>query len=381
MRIFTALLVLPFLLMLSVSVKAAEAPVDYLNLGATLLQDGYVQRSQTVLEKVNVKSKDFDFAQYYTLKGVVYHKLSYPVLSNIFLEEAIKRGQDNPSLYIHIARNHWQKRNYQALIDALDKAGEKALENQQMFVIKAEAFKQLNDMQSAWAVLDQGIQRFPEFARFYSQKFYYLVELGFFQQAQQYADQYLAHSEYTPKDYLTIGYTLRQNKQYDRAAVLLEQAVLRHPGDEQLLELLGQVYIDQQAYISAALVFDWASIKFPRFAEKAATLYLRAGDPVRSLQLNRRIIDQKEKFRLRLGIDIELEDYESLVTKTDALKRYGLLEDDRIVYALGYAHFRNREFDKAMYYLKSIQDSQLFAKASHLFKQIEKCRNESLECL
>jgi uncharacterized protein HemY len=163
--------------------------------------------------------------------------------------------------------------------------------------------------------------------------------------------------------------------------VLLEQAVLRHPGDEQLLELLGQVYIDQQAYISAALVFDWASIKFPRFAEKAATLYLRAGDPVRSLQLNRRIIDQKEKFRLRLGIDIELEDYESLVTKTDALKRYGLLEDDRIVYALGYAHFRNREFDKAMYYLKSIQDSQLFAKASHLFKQIEKCRNESLECL
>jgi tetratricopeptide (TPR) repeat protein len=375
MRIFTA-----FLFLLSAAAHAQEPPVDYLNLGATLLQDGYVQRSHTVLEKVDVKRPDFDFARYYTLRGIVYHRLGYPVLSNIFLEEAISRGQENPSLYIYIARNHWQKRNYSALITALDKAGDKALENQQMFVIKAEAHKQLGDMRAAWAVLDDGIERFPEFPRLYSQKFYYLVELGFFQQAQQYAEQYLARSEYTAKDYLAIGYTLRQNKQYDRAAVLLEQAVLRHPGDEKLLELLGQVYIDQQAFVQAALVFDWASIRFPRFAEKAAALYLKAGDPVRSLQLNRRIIDQKEKFRQRLSIDIELGDYESLVAKTEALKRYGLLEDDRIVYALGYAHFRNREYDLAMQYLKTVEDQALFAKASQLFQQIETCRNDSLEC-
>jgi len=375
MKILTA-----FLLLFSFAAHAQEAPVDYLNLGATLLQDGYVQRSQTALEKVDVKRKDFDFARYYTLRGVVYHRTGYPVLSNIFLEEAIKRGQDNPSLYIYIARNHWQKRNYAKLLEALDKAGDKALENKQLFVIKAEAHKQLGDMTSAWAALDQGIDRFPEFPRFYSQKFYYLVELGFFQQAGQYAEQYLARSEYTAKDYLAIGYTLRQNKQYDRAAGLLEQAVLRHSGDEKLLELLGQIYIDQQAYLSAALVFDWASIRFPRFAEKAASLYLKAGDPIRSLQLNRRIIDQKAKFRQRLSIDIELQDYESLVAKTDALKRYGLLEDDRIVYALGYAHFRNREYDLATRYLKSVQDSELFTKASQLFQQIETCRNDSLEC-
>jgi len=370
-----------FLLLFSLAAHGQdEAPVNYLNLGATLLQDGYVQRSHTALEKADVKRKGFDFAQYYTLRGVVYHRMGYPVLSNIFLEEAIARGQNNPSLYIYIARNHWQKRNYSELVDALDKAGDKALENKQLFVIKAEAYKQLGDMTSAWAALDQGIERFPEFPRFYSQKFYYLVELGFFQQAQQYAETYLERSDYTAKDYLAIGYTLRQNKQYGRAAALLEQAVLRHPGDEKILELLGQIYIDQQDYVSAALVFDWASIRFPRFAEKAATLYLKAGDPVRSLQLNRRIIDQKEKFRQRLGIDIELQDYESLVAKTEPLKRYGLLEDDRIVYALGYAHFRNREFDEALRYLKSVQDSDLFTKASQLFQQIEKCRNDALEC-
>lgn len=378
--------ILRFLLLLSIGintigVSAKEAPIDYLNLGATLLKDGYIQRSQTVLDKVDVTRENFDFKQLYTLKGIIYHKTAYPVLSNIYLEEAIKRGQDNPSIHIYIARNHWQKQNYQQVIAALDKAGDVALENEQLYVIKAESYKQLKDMRQAWSVLDQGVERFPEYARFYSQKFYYLVELGFYQEAQTYAEQYLKKSDYTAKEYLTIGYTLRQNKQYQRAAVLLERAVLKHPGDEKVLELLGQVYIDQEAYINAALVFDWASIKFPRFAEKAASLYLKAKDPIRALQLNRRIIDQKEKFRQRLSIDIELEDYESLVTKKDALGRYGLLEDDRITYALGYAYYRNRDFDKARQYLKTIQDSQLFAKASQIFQRIEKCENDPLECL
>ena len=376
MRILTALL-----LALSIGVNAADAPIDYLSLGATLLKDGYVQRSQTVLEKVDVTRKDFDFIQFYTLKGIIYHKTGYPLLSNIFLQEAIVRGQQNPSVYLYIARNHWQKQNYEQVIAALDKAGEQALDNEQMYVIKAESYKQLNNMHKAWEVLDQGITRFQDYPRFYSQKFYYLVELGFYQQAQEYAEKFLERSLYTPKEYLTIGYTLRQNKQYQRAAVLLEQSVIKHPGDEKLLELLGQVYIDQEAYINAALVFDWASIKFPRFAEKAASLYLKANDPIRALQLNRRILDQKEKFRQRLSIDIALEDYESLVTKTDALGRYGLLEDDRITYALGYAYYRNRDFDKAKQYLKTIQDSQLFAKASQIFQRIETCENEPLECL
>jgi len=161
---------------------------------------------------------------------------------------------------------------------------------------------------------------------------------------------------------------------------LLEEAVILHRSDDKLIELLVQVYIDQENYLMAALVFDWASIHQPKFAYKAATLYLKAKQPIRSLQLNRRILKQDEKFRQRLGIDIYLNDYESLVTKTPALKRYGLLADDNIAYAIGYGYFRIGEFDKAKKYLKSINDSLLFSKASHVFQQIEKCRNEPLTC-
>ncbi len=360
--------------------SSAEEKVDYVNLGAVLLKDGYLQRAKEVLEKVDVRQPGFDFARYYSLKGILLHKLSYPQLSNIFLAASMAKGQRNLSIMLYVARNHWQRQNYAEVVKALDEAGEAALANEQMLVIKAEAYKQQGLMEKAWAVLDQGIALFPESSVFYKQKFYYLMELGFYQQAEEYVHKYLQAKDYSARDYLAIAYALRENNQLDEAASLLEEAILKHRNDDQLVELLGQVYIDKERYLMAALVFDWASIEHPSFALKAATLYLKARQPARSLQLNRRIFQQAEKFRQRLGIDIFLDDYETLVTKEAALKRYDLLQDDNIAYALGYGYFRIGDYASARKYLKQISDSQLFARASVVFKQIEKCQDDPVEC-
>jgi hypothetical protein len=96
--------------------------------------------------------------------------------------------------------------------------------------------------------------------------------------------------------------------------------------------------------------------------------------------LNRRISKQDDKFRQRLGIDIYLDDYVSLVAKIPSLKRYDLLKDDNIMYAVGYGYFRNGDFINSKKYLQKITDSQLFSKASTIFLQIEKCQDEPLDC-
>ncbi|MFV1873447.1 MAG: tetratricopeptide repeat protein [Oleiphilus sp.] len=374
------LFILSFALLAQYASSNTSEKVDYVALGSTLVKDGYIQRAKTILDKVDVKKPDFDFATYYTLKGILLHKTGYPVLSNIFFDTAIEKGQTKASIYLYKARNYWQKMQYEKVIEAMDKAGQAAKDNPQMLVIKAEAYKQLGKMESAWAVLDEGIALHPDYSRFYSQKFYYLLELGFYQTAQDYAQKYLESEKYSAKEYLAVGFAFRENGQHGSAAALLEEGVIKYSDDEKLLELLGQVYIDQEKYLNAALVFDWASIRFPQFAAKAATLYLKSNDPVRSLQLNRRISQQDEKFRQRVGIDIHLEDYESMVAKTESLKRYDLLSDENILYALGFAHFRNGDYEQARSLLKQITDNQLFAKASHLFKQIEICQNDPYAC-
>ena len=69
-----------------------------------------------------------------------------------------------------------------------------------------------------------------------------------------------------------------------------------------------------------------------------------------------------------------------MVAKTEALKRYDLLSDENILYALGFAHYRNGDFEQSRTLLKRSTDNQLFAKASHLFKQIEICQNDPYAC-
>ena len=358
----------------------AQEEIDYVDLGAQLLKDGYTQRAERILDKVDVAEADFDFARYYTLKGILLNRLSYPSLSNIFFDAAIKHGQENPAIFVYMAKNYWLLQDYSGVIKALDKAGSAAKQNEQMLIIKAEASKQLGRYDDAWAVLDEGIVLFPDSSKFYRQKFYYLLELGFYQQAAVYSKKFLSAENYSAKDYLAVAFALRENRQLDSAEILLEEGLIRHPDDDKLIELLGQIYIDQEQYLAAALVFGWASIEHPRFAYKAATLYLKAGQPIRSLQLNRRILKQDDKFRQRLGIDIKLDDYESLVAMVPALKRYNLLHEDSIAYAVGYAYFQNGDFDKAKKYLKEISDSGLFAKASQIYQQIEKCQGDPLAC-
>lgn len=365
---------------LSVAPLKAEEQVDYVNLGATLLKDGYIQRAKTVLEKVDVRKEDFDFARYYSLKGILLHKLSYPTLSNIFIDEAVKRGQNSSSIFLYSAKNFWLLQDYPNVIKALDKAGTAAKEEPQFIVIRAESFKQQGLLEDAWSVLDEGIDLFPAESLFFRQKFYYLLELGYFKTAIEYAHKYLQTKDYTAKDYLAVAYSLRENSQFEAAAALLEEAVIKHRDDKKLVELLGQVYIDQEKYLMAALVFDWAAMKSPSFSHKAAMLYLKSDQPIRSLQLNRRVLDQKEKFKQRLAIDIYLDDYETLIAKEPALKRYNLLEEDSILYALGYGFFKTGNYESAKKYLKMVSDSQLFGKASRIFQQIEKCQDDPFIC-
>lgn len=379
MRLHKSILIV-FVMLVNSSVGAKTDKIDYLNLSATLIKDGYIQRAITSLDKVDIEKQDFDFITYYTLKGIVFHKTGYPAISNIFLNASLDRGQTNKSIYLYMARNYWQRAEYEDVIKALDDAGQLAYDNPQMIAIRAESNKQLGKLDVAWRVLDEGIRLHPEYSKFLRQKFYYLLDLGYYRTAEEYANKYLEAAEYTANEYLAVAFTFRENKRYDSAAKLLELGAIKYSEDRKIKELLSQVYLDQRQYLEAALVLDWASISNSEFSHRAASLYLKSRDPVRSLQLNRRITKQDEKFRQRIAIDIHLQDYESMVAKTDVLTRYDLVSDDNIAYALGFAYFKIGDYARSKRFLKNITDNQLFNKATYLFEQIEKCQNDPFAC-
>jgi hypothetical protein len=82
-----------------------------------------------------------------------------------------------------------------------------------------------------------------------------------------------------------------------------------------------------------------------------------------------------------VAIFVDRGEFEKIIGLKDGLNRYGLLSDDNLRYALAYAYFMVKDYDQAEIHFKKISDSSLFSKATIIRKSIEKCKNNSLECL
>ena len=58
-----------------------------------------------------------------------------------------------------------------------------------------------------------------------------------------------------------------------------------------------------------------------------------------------------------------------------------MLDDENLRYALAYSYYTVGDYKNSEAHLKQISDSELFSKATVIRKNIEKCTNDSMECL
>jgi hypothetical protein len=114
---------------------------------------------------------------------------------------------------------------------------------------------------------------------------------------------------------------------------------------------------------------------------EAAELYRRAGQTYRALTLNGQLQDQAEKFRQRMALLLELQNFEQAAAMETPLYRVGLLEDEDLRYALAYAQFKIGAFDQAESNLSQLTRSDLFRKAAELRRAIQDCSEDAWKCL
>ena len=97
--------------------------------------------------------------------------------------------------------------------------------------------------------------------------------------------------------------------------------------------------------------------------------------------LNTQNIDKIEKLKQKIAIYLNAEEYRKIIGLKKALKRYKMLDDDNLRYALAYSYYMAGDYTNSEKHLKYISDNELFSKATVIRKNIEKCTNNSLECL
>ncbi len=382
MKIFlTILLTLFMTTAILADEKKPKDEVDYIALGTILLKDGYYSRANDALSNVDLQDKAVDKVQYYTLEGLVKSKLLQYEESNKNFYLAIENGQTEKSVYIYIAQNSFKLQKYEDAIKALDNAKELLQAQARLMALKAECFYRLKDYNSALNTLNSVNQLHPTYYDAYKQRFAYLVELGLYQSALDDANVYMKNAK--PDEKVTISFisALRKAKQTNKAILLCEDAHLLYPQNATLTVLLASLYIDKDMIQAAADLFDKASLLDKKYIKDSSEMFRRAKEYVQALYKNSQILDSKEKYKQKIAIYLEFENYEKVAATESAITRNGLLEDQNIVYALAYSYYMIDEFDKCEFYLKKITKTDLFQKAIELRKNMNNCKNNHWECI
>ena len=377
----TALLCL--LLGLAAPLPAAESEdeVDFLALAALMLRDGNIDRAIVALDQVDLAAEDVDRVRYYTLRGMAHLRREELEPARDAFLQAIESGEAESVVFVYLAQVNYKLEDYRATIDALDRAGAGLARVASAYHMKAQSYWLLEEPVMALATLEQGAQVFPDDPNFIRRKVFYLVDLGLYKEAVEEGREYLRRSQGKLEDYVALGNALRASGELDEAAAFLEEAQLIFPDSADVKKVLAHVYIERVEMSAAADLLYKAALLEPKLLAEAAELYRRAGQLNRALTINSRLSDQPEKFRQRLALYLELQNYEQAAAMEMPLRRVGLLDDEDLRYAIAYAQFKTGEFDAAEENLSALNRPDLFRKAAELRRAIQDCVEDSWKCL
>ena len=355
--------------------------VDYLDLAALMLRDGNIDRAIVALDQVDRSAEDVDLVRYFTLRGMAHMRRNELEPARDALLRAVESGQAEAVVFVYLAQVNYQLQDYRATIDALDRA-DAALERvPSAYQMKAQSYWLLEEPVMALATLDQGALVFPDDPSFLRRKLFYLVDLGLYKEAVVQGRRYLQQSAGKLEDYVALGNALRASGELDEAARFLEEAQLIFPDSPEVKKVLAHVYFEHGQPGAAADLLYKAALLDPQLLAEAAELYRRAGQTHRALAINSRLSDQPEKFRQRLALYLELQNFEQAAAMEAPLRRVGLLEDEDLRYAIAYALFKTGDFAAAEGHLAALGRPDLFRKAAELRRAIQDCAEDSWKCL
>ena len=358
-----------------------EDEVDFLALASLMLRDGNIDRAIIALDQYDTSAEEADRVRYYTLRGMAHLRRNELEPARDAFLQAVDSGEAEALVFVYLAQVNYQLEDYRSAIEALDRAGAVVERVPSVYHMKAQAYWLLEEPVMALATLDQAAQIFPEDLSFIRRKVFYLVDLGFFKEAVIQGKRYLAESEGSVEDYVALGNALRASGELDEAASFLEEAQLMFPNSPEVKKVLAHVYIEREEMSAAADLLYQAALLDPELLSEAAELYRRSGQTFRALTLNTQLVDQPEKYRQRLAIYLQLENFEQAAAMEIPLRRVGLMEDEDLRYALAYALFKTGDFDGAERHLAALSRPDLFRKAAELRSAIQDCAEDSWKCL
>ena len=425
-KIVSAITLSVLLISVYANAETVDVPeVDHLALASMMVYDGKFTKAKAELAEAKKVNAALDMARYYTIQGVIAMRQERHVQAIGFLKQAVKatktkvyaapetvkekrkhlfsigskaeksevknpkilfnaekvRKEQLVKLYSYLSQESYKVKNYLATIKYLDLQGAQGRNQASKYMLRADCYWRAKNKTQAVAMLSQGAKAFPRDISLLKQKFYYFAELGLYQEAIDAAKAYMKRSKPNAKEYMALAQMLMAGGQREEAIKVLEETKMLFPKSAKVNMLLGHLYMKKNMEFSTANLFEQASYTEHKYVKEAAELHRRVGLIPHALYLNSQVPDKQEKLKQKIAIYVDRAEYEKVIGLIDALKRYKMLDDDNIRYAVAYAYYMAKDYEEAEVQLKKITDNDLFSKATIIRKNIEKCQDNSMECI
>ena len=413
-----------FILLFTTSIVANETneyEVNHLSIATLLIYDGNFKKAKDELDLVNKQSKNYDEAKFFTVMGVLdsktnnfggsvqnYNKAIDATKAKLFIAPKVYtkekylfsigqtqvKKQQAPifdakkvkkekleKLYLYLSQSYYKLKDYKNTALSLESAGQKGKDRAALFSLRAECYYKIKDYHKAIDALNKGSELFKDDSTLLKQKFYYLADLGLYQSAIDNAKQYMQKVGADSGEYLLLAQLLIEASQIDESIKILEIAIAKFPKVAKLKMLLGHMYMKQKMPRTTAHMFKLASYNDSKFLGDAVEMHRRNKDYAHAIFLNTQMPNKVQKIKQKIAIYLDRGEFEKIIGLTNALKRYNILEDDNIRYALAYSFYMAKDYTSAEDHLKLISDNELFSKATIIRKNIEKCQKNNMECI
>ena len=404
--------------------KQSEQTIDHVEIATILFYDGKYDKALESLQKAKDSHRDIDWVKYYSMRGMIalkdekykqaigelnkaveatkkkvykapaVEKEKREVLFSIFSEKKKKKKSQKPhfepekirkakldELHIYLSQAYYRDGQYIRAAKALDAAGKRGRDSASLFTFRAECYWKAKQKVAAISALNKGSKLFPKDTTLLKQKFYYFAELKLYQASIDAAKSYMRKVPANVQEYISLAQMLMGGGEFMEAIKVLEEARLLFPTSSKVYILLGHYYKQRDMPHTTAHLFEQGSYYDKKYLKEAAEMFRRTGELSHALYLNSMMLDSSEKTKQKVAIYVSRGEFEKVIGLKDALDRYGLLKDDNMRYALAYAYYVAKDYEKSEAHLKKIQDDALFSKATVIRKNIEKCKTNPLECI
>jgi len=360
-------------------------PPPYLETAWRALRAGKVELASRVLRQAREcwqrfeRRCGFSRAEYQELLGIVYLEQGKQEPAVASLRSAVADEPARAEAWFYLGQACYQLGRFEEAIRALERARKVGAKLPGYYALLARAQVRARRPEPARRTLAEGLSRFSDDPSLLKELTLLFARYDFYGAAVQYGRRLLQKDAVF--GHLVAADALRGARQFQQALAVLEEAHLRRPDDQRIIERLGVTYAAAGRPLAAARLLERVARAHPsRLALLVAEQLRLCGRARDALRWNAMIPERRQRLVQRASIYLGEQAHDAAARTLLPLFESGALGHSER-YRLAYAALRSGRLELAAQAIATLKGSSLAPAAARLSEALARCRTSPWECL